>query len=83
MDAWQVEPARLRALRERAELRVTEIADLLGCHHGHYRKFERGTAQPSTVLAYGIVRVLSGRLQREIEFSDFAVPVPSRRRSAA
>lgn len=83
MDGWRVDPAKLRALREEAELRVVDLAGQLGCHPRHYWKFERGTAQPSAVLGHALLRILGARLQRNISFSDIARPVPSRRKAVA
>lgn len=88
MNGWEIDPTRLRALREQAELRARDMAKLLDCHERHYYKFETDTvaarvSQPSPVLAHAIVRVLSQRLGRVVTFDDVAHRVPSRRKSAA
>lgn len=72
MKGWTVDHRRLRSLREEAELRAVDIAERIRCHHNHYRKFERGTAQPSAVLANAIVRVLSDALGRTVTLAEFA-----------
>lgn len=78
MNGWSVDPVRLRALQEEAELRAGQMADLIGCHHQHYRKFvirppRTPAAQPSAVLCHAIRRVLSERLGRHVSFADFAI----------
>ena len=83
MDGWTVDGARLRALREEAGIKVLPLADDLGCHHNHYRKLERGTAQPSPELGHKFLRVLTKALARPVRFTDFCRTVPSRRKSAA
>lgn len=77
MNGWAVNPVRLRALREEAELQAVQMAEAIPCHPNHYRKFEvhpphTPPAQPSAAKMHAIARVLTLKLGRRITFADFA-----------
>lgn len=82
-DGWKIDGAKLRALREETEIKVIPFADLIGCHHNHYRKFERGTGQPSPELLNRILRVLGQHLGRKFHPHAIADRIPTRRKVAA
>lgn len=98
MDGYRIEPARLRALRAEAKLHPREVAERVGCHERHYRKFESvarpvvttrrktppvAAAEPSAGLVDALCTVYSECLVRAVTVDDFARAVPSRWRTAA
>jgi transcriptional regulator with XRE-family HTH domain len=84
VNGWQVDPRRLRALREEARWTPVEIATVIGCHRTSWNRYERGE-QPATNIVWKTLDILTQRLGRPITMSDIATPkdAPKARSEAA
>lgn len=83
MLGWEIDPQKLRKLREEAQLTARTLATLVGCHYTTIHRVERGDQQVSAGLIWDILNALSTELGREITVPHVARPceyTPRRRR---
>lgn len=89
MQGRTVQGRKLRQLREQADLRVRELAELVGCSPGHLKNIESATDddrvkanQPSGILVHRLLRVLGTRLGRVLSIEDVTAPDDAPRAAA-
>lgn len=90
MRGQTIDRSRLRALMAQADLRVNQLAQLIGCSASHLYHVFSGATSPAgksvelgDVFVWRTVNVLSKALGRDVDISEFTTPVADDERAAS